>query len=74
MLAVVNQIDIPRYQVQVDAIIVELSEEKTAQLGVTWLSAGDNEDEVLGLTNFGNAGGGGIIGLAGAAAGEHDRT
>ncbi len=39
MLAVVNQIDIPRLQVQVDAIIVELSEEKTAQLGVTWLSA-----------------------------------
>ena len=67
MLAVINQIDIPRYQVQVDAIIVELSEEKSAQLGVTWLSAGDNEDEVVGLTNFSNAGGG-IIGLAGATA------
>jgi general secretion pathway protein D len=68
MLAVINQIDIPRLQVQVDAIIVELSEEKSAQLGVTWLSAGDNEDEVLGLTNFSNAGGG-ILGLAGASAG-----
>ncbi len=67
MLAVINQIDIPRLQVQVDAIIVELSEEKSAQLGVTWLSAGDNEDEVLGLTNFSNAGGG-ILGLAGATA------
>ena len=65
MLAVVNQIDIPRLQVQVDAIIVELSEEKTAQLGVTWLSA--NED-LLGLTNFSNAGGGGILGLAGSVA------
>ena len=43
MLAVVNQIDIPRLQVQVDAIIVELSEEKTAQLGVTWLSAGRSD-------------------------------
>ena len=67
-MSVINQIDIFRYQVQVDAIIVELSEEKSAQLGVTWLSAGDNEDEVLGLTNFTNAGGG-VIGLAGAASG-----
>jgi general secretion pathway protein D len=66
MLAVVNQIDIPRLQVQVDAIIVEISEEKSAQLGVTWLRA---DDEFLGLTNFSNAGGG-ILGLAGAAAGE----
>ena len=64
MLAVINQIDIPRYQVQVDAIIVELSEEKTAQLGVTWLHA---DDDFFGVTNFSNAGGGGIIGLAGAA-------
>ena len=68
MLAVVNQIDIPRLQVQVDAIIVELREEKAAQLGVTWLRA--NDDDVLSLTNFSNAGGGGIIGLAGQAAGE----
>jgi general secretion pathway protein D len=64
MLAVINQIDIPRLQVQVDAIIVELSEEETAALGVTWLRA---DDEFLGLTNFSNAGGGGILGLAAAA-------
>ncbi len=70
MLAIVNQIDIPRYQVQVDAIIVELSEERTAQLGVTWLSADSEGDNVLGVTNFGNVGGGGIIGLAGSAAGD----
>lgn len=70
MLAIINQIDIPRYQVQVDAIIVELSEEKAAQIGVTWLSANDQGDSVLGVTNFGNAGGGGILGLAGSAAGD----
>lgn len=70
MLAVINQIDIPRLQVQVDAIIVELSEEKAAQLGVTWLSADDEGDNVLGLTNFSNAGGGGLIGLAGASSGD----
>lgn len=67
MLAIINQIDIPRLQVQVDAIIVELSEEETASLGVTWLRA---DDGVLGITNFANAGGGGILGLAGAAAAE----
>jgi len=67
MLSVINQIDIPRLQVQVDAIIVELSEQETAQLGVTWLRA---DDEFLGITNFANAGGGGILGLAGAAAGD----
>jgi general secretion pathway protein D len=67
MLAVINQIDIPRLQVQVDAIIVELSEQETAALGVTWLRA---DDEFLGLTNFSNAGGGGILGLAGAAASD----
>jgi general secretion pathway protein D len=65
MLAIINQIDIPRLQVQVDAIIVELSEEETAKLGVTWLRA---DEEFLGITNFANAGGGGILGLASSAA------
>ena len=62
MLAVVNQIDIPRYQVQVDAIIVELSEEKTRTARRHLALGGDNDDEVLGLTNFSNAGGGGSSG------------
>jgi general secretion pathway protein D len=66
LLAVVNQIDIPRLQVQVDAIIVELSAEKSAQLGVTWLRA---DDEALGVTNFSNAGSN-ILGLASAAGSE----
>jgi general secretion pathway protein D len=66
MLAVVNQIDIPRLQVQVDAIIVELSAEKTAQLGVTWLRA---DDDLLGITNFSNAGSN-VLGLASSAAAE----
>ena len=33
MMAVVNQIDIPRLQVQVDAIIVEITASKAAQIG-----------------------------------------
>lgn len=65
MLAVINQIDIPRLQVQVDAIIVEVSEKKAAELGATWISRGDGDDPV-GLTNFT----GGIISLAAAAAGD----
>jgi general secretion pathway protein D len=52
MMAVVNQIDIPRLQVQVDAIIVEVSESKAAQIGVTWLLNGAEGDKALGVTNF----------------------
>jgi general secretion pathway protein D len=69
MLAVVNQIDIPRLQVQVDAIIVEVSAEKAAELGATWLSRGDGKDDIVGLTNFSNTTGG-IISLAGASSGD----
>jgi general secretion pathway protein D len=52
MMAVINQIDIPRLQVQVDAIIVEVTESKAAQLGVTWLLNGADSDKALGVTNF----------------------
>ncbi|HVY67180.1 MAG TPA: type II secretion system secretin GspD [Gammaproteobacteria bacterium] len=52
MLAVVNQIDIPRLQVQVDAIIVEITESKAAQIGTTWLLNGAAGDKALGVTNF----------------------
>ena len=69
MLAVVNQIDIPRYQVQVDAIIVELTEEKAAQLGVTWVLDGSANNDGVGLTNFSSTTGG-IVQLGAAAAGS----
>jgi general secretion pathway protein D len=52
MLAVIRQIDIPRYQVQVDAIIVELTQMKAAELGVTWAVDGSQDDRAVGLTNF----------------------
>ena len=69
MLAVVKQIDIPRLQVAVDAIIVELSEQKSAQLGVTWAVGGGNT--AAGLTNF-SATTGGIVqlGQAGSSTGS----
>jgi general secretion pathway protein D len=69
MLAVIQKIDIPRLQVQVDAIIVEVSEAKAAQLGVTWLVDGSNDDEAVGLTNF-NAVTGGILQLGSALSGD----
>ncbi len=66
MLAVVKQIDIPRLQVMVDAIIVEISEEKAAELGVTWITSGGSG---FGLTNFTSTTGG-ILQLAQAASGD----
>lgn len=69
MMAIIDQIDIPRAQVAVDAIIVELTEEKAAQLGVTWVSNGSGDSPVLGLTNFGSTVGG-VVQLAQAASGE----
>lgn len=68
MMAVVDKIDIRRAQVQVDAIIVEVSEEKAAEFGVTWAIDGSGDDEAVGLTNFGI--GGGIVQLGAAAAGN----
>jgi general secretion pathway protein D len=52
IIAVINQIDIPRLQVQVDAIIVEISASKAAQIGTTWLFNGANNNKALGVTNF----------------------
>ena len=69
ILAVVNQIDIPRAQVQVNAIIVEMSEEKAAQLGVTWAIDGSDDDNAIGLTNFGSTTPG-IVQLGAAAQGD----
>jgi general secretion pathway protein D len=66
MLAVIKQIDIPRLQVAVDAIIVELTQQKSAQLGVTWAIGGGNT--AAGLTNF-SATTGGIVQLGTAAGG-----
>jgi general secretion pathway protein D len=67
MMAVIDKIDIRRAQVQVDAIIVEVSEEKAAEFGVTWASDGSGSNAALALTNFGI--GGGIVQLGAAAGG-----
>ena len=70
MLAVINQIDIPRLQVAVDAIIVELTRAEVRELGVTW-AVGTTTARRLGLTNFSGTTGG-IVQL-GTAAGSGAR-
>lgn len=67
ILAVVDMIDIPRAQVVVEAIIVEVSENKTAELGLTWLTDGSSNNNAVGVTNFSGTTGG-ILNLAAVGA------
>jgi general secretion pathway protein D len=67
MLAIVDSLDIPRAQVHVQAIIVEMSESRAAQLGLTWLIDGSSSDQAVALTNYGVVGG--ILQLAQIGAG-----
>ena len=64
MMSVVDQIDIRRLQVLVDAIIVEVGEEKAAELGLTWITDGSNDDQAVGITNFSGTTRGSILNLA----------
>ena len=64
--AVIRQLDIRLAQVLVEAIIVEVSENRAKELGVQWLFAGGGS-QPAGATNFTNTGVG-IIDVAGAAA------
>ena len=61
--AVVRQLDVRRAQVQVEAIIAEVSDELASELGVQWQSADVGEDArgVIGGTNFGGSTGSGGI-------------
>ena len=52
MNAVIDRLDIRRAQVQVDAIIVEITEERANELGVTWGLQGAQSDSAVGGTNF----------------------
>jgi general secretion pathway protein D len=68
MMAVIDRIDIRRMQVMVETLIVEVSADKAAELGVNWAVADGDFDNAVGITRFDlpNTGGGGIIGVAGA--------
>ena len=60
---VIAQLDVRRAQVLVEAVIAEISAEKTAELGVQWVAGTNN---VVGFTNLntGNSSLANIIGLA----------
>lgn len=66
--AVIRQLDIRRAQVHVEAMIVEISDNKAKQLGVQWLFADSRDGTTTpgGLVNFTNTGAG--IGSIGGAA------
>ncbi|NQD35661.1 type II secretion system secretin GspD [Permianibacter sp. IMCC34836] len=66
--AVIRQLDIRRAQVHVEAMIVEISDNKAKELGVQWLFAdrSDNATRPLGVINYTNTGPG-IGSIAGAA-------
>lgn len=67
MMSVIDKIDIRRAQVLVEAIIVEVSADKSAELGITW--AAYNEGDFAGGTNFSGLTPG-VVGL-GSALGDN---
>ncbi len=48
LMSVVDRLDIRRAQVHVEAIVVEVSADKSAELGVNWLVNGANNDKAAG--------------------------
>jgi general secretion pathway protein D len=68
LMQIVDKLDIRRAQVLVEAIIVEVLAEKTAELGITWAVEGAASTTPIGATNFPDFGSG-VVQLAGAAAG-----
>jgi general secretion pathway protein D len=64
--SVIAQLDIRRAQVLVEAVIAEISAEKTAQLGVQW-AVDASENGLVGFTNF-EAGASSLSNILGLAA------
>ncbi|MEM8817116.1 MAG: type II secretion system secretin GspD [Pseudomonadota bacterium] len=69
MMTVVDKLDIRRAQVLVEAIVVEVTVDKTAELGVTWAVEGSGTDAPIATTNFPSFGSG-VVQLAGALEGD----
>ncbi|MBT8137065.1 MAG: type II secretion system secretin GspD [Gammaproteobacteria bacterium] len=53
--SVIDKLDIRRLQVQVEAILVDLTADKSAELGITWAADSTRDSASAGLTNFGGA-------------------
>lgn len=68
LMTIIDKLDIRREQVLVEAIIVEVTADKTSDLGVTWAVDGTNDNNAIGVTRFTN-GGPGIVDLGSAIGG-----
>ena len=73
LMGIVDKLDIRRAQVLVEAIIVEVLADKTAELGVTWAVDGSGSNSPIAVTNFPSAGAG-VVQLAGAIGGGDTGT
>ena len=73
MMGIVDKLDIRRAQVLVEAIVVEVLAEKTAELGVTWAIQDASANTPTAATNFPDFGAG-VVQLAGAAGSSGDTT
>jgi general secretion pathway protein D len=69
LMAIVDRLDIRRPQVLVEAIIVEVTADRTSELGVTWAIDGSRDNNAVGVTNFPD-GGPGVVQLGTAIAGD----
>ena len=56
IMQVIDKLDIRRAQVAVEAIIVEVSSDRAAELGVTFAVDGSDNNNIVGVTNFPSAG------------------
>ena len=75
MMLIVDKLDIRRAQVLVEAIIVEVIADRTAELGITWAVGGTGENSPLGVTNFPDFGNGVVqLGAAAGSGGTVDPT
>ncbi len=52
LMLIVDKLDIRRAQVLIEAIIVEMIADKTAEFGVSWAIEGSSEDSPIAVTNF----------------------
>ena len=75
LMLIVDKLDIRRAQVLVEAIIVEVIADRTAELGITWALAGIGANTPLAVTNFPDFGPGVVqLGAAAGSGGAVDPT
>ncbi len=72
IMGVVDKLDIRRLQVLVEAILVDISELKTAELGVNWAVGNTDSDSTVPIGSFNQTVGGSSIGSIAAALTDPD--